>query len=227
MDLLVSHWAEDFGRIHPAWTLEVDGRGSRVALQVLARSGADLAAFSRMPDDLELAGAGWSKAQFPRRLVVGFDTLRLFWRQGRHPDPKALQSAYLGASGQLRPFGRNLSSGTRSEAQSALGGDRDFGPGIRSLSSPAQVALAVTSDPLAVGYGGSGHNLSRLEFDGSFLRVRPLVLAIPAGPVKTELAEFLSYILSRQGQALVRQVGFCPMETDSVLAMRSRLRLNG
>jgi len=227
MDILLARWSEAFSRIHPAWTLEVDGKGSRVALRALARSGADLAALSRLPSDSELFSAGLTRSVKPVLVVVGWDTLRFQWRDGASPDTSAIRAAYLGHGGVLRPIGRNLSSGTRDEVRSAIGGSRDFGKGVRSLPSPSQVAQAVAADPLAVGYGSSGWSLSRLRSDGPIIQVRPLVVAVPPGRMRPEVAEFLSFVLSRQGQELVAQDGFRPLAPDSAAASRRRLGLDG
>lgn len=227
MDMLLARWAERFSRFHPAWTLEVDGKGSRVALRVLSMAGADLAAFSRNPTEAEMAESGLLGKGRPLLIVVGYDTLRFLWRRGTRPDIDALSPAYHGPVAGIRPVGRNLSSGTRAEAQAAMGGGGDFGEGVRSLSSPSQVALAVAADPLAVGYGGAGWSLSRLESSPSILRIRPLVLALPPGPLRPEVVEFLSFVLSRDGQELVARNGFRPIATDSVPIWRKRAGLDG
>lgn len=226
MDLVVARWAQAFSRIHPAWSLQVDGKGSRVALRVLSRSGADFAVFSRLPSDSELADAGMSAARRPRLVVVGHDTLRFVARRGREIDSARLAGAFAGRSGSLRAYGRNLSSGTRAYAVSAMGG-RDFGAGTRSLSSPSQVAQAVSVDPSAVGYSGAGSRLSRVEATGPVLGVRPLVVAIPAHASGAALREFLSFVLSRQGADILRADGFRPIGEDSVAVWRARLGLDG
>jgi phosphate transport system substrate-binding protein len=225
MDILLARWAEAFSRIHPAWTLEVDGKGSRVAMRALERSGADLAALSRVPSGADFPRSGLPKSQGRFLVLVGWDTLRFRWRLGAHPDTSEIRPAYLGRETKLRPIGRNLSSGTRDEVRSAIGGTREFGSGVRSLPSPSQVAQAVASDPLSVGYGSSGWSLSRLERSSDAIQVRPLVLAFPAGPMRPAVSEFLSFVLSRQGQKLVADDGFRPLNPDSAAAWRASLGL--
>jgi hypothetical protein len=87
------------------------------------------------------------------------------------------------------------------------------------------VAQAVASDPLSVGYGSSGWSLSRLERSSDAIQVRPLVLAFPAGPMRPAVSEFLSFVLSRQGQKLVADDGFRPLNPDSAAAWRASLGL--
>ena len=198
MELLVSRWAEAFAHWHPAAYVEIDGRGSRAAIQVLSHQGADFAALSRSPTDSELVSAGLSgKLLF---VDIGWDTLRLFRRDGGDSLPPRPDRLFSLEPGRWRPFGRNLASGTRAEAGSALGSIR-FGPQVRSLSSPGRVEEAVASDPLAVGYGGGGWSLARVRTSGAALRVR-----------------------SRQGQDLVRLSGFQPVLPDSFIAMRPGLQ---
>lgn len=226
MDLVVARWAQAFSRIHPAWSLQVDGKGSRVALRVLSRSGADFAVFSRLPSDSELAEAGMAASRRPRLVVVGHDTLRFLARRGVRVDSSDLVGAFAGRPGRLRAYGRNLSSGTRAAAVSAMGG-RDFGAGTRSLSSPTLVAQAVSVDPSAVGYSGAGSRLSRIEANGPVICVRPLVVAVPARRPGAALREFLSFVLSRDGAEILRRDGFRPIGDDSVAVWRRRLGLDG
>lgn len=222
MELLLSRWAEAFARWHPAAYVEIDGRGSRAAVQVLSQSGADFAALSRLPRDSELRAAGLSgKLSFAD---IGWDTLRLFGRAGGSVLPGSPARLYLGEPGPWRPFGRNLASGTRIEAGEALGAV-GFGSQVRSLSSPGRVVEAVAADPLAVGYGGGGWSLARARPTGMLLRSRPLVLAFPRQGLPALAREFLSFVLSRQGQDLVRYSGFQPIAADSAVAMRRRFSL--
>ena len=149
--------------------------------------------------------------------------MRLFWREGASELPNLPARLFSGEPGPWRPFGRNLASGTRAEARSALNADR-FGPQVRSLSSPGRVEEAVAADPRAVGYGGGGWSLARARSSGS-LRSRALVLAFPERNISPLAREFLSFALSRQGQDLVRYSGFQPLATDSVVALRRRFAL--
>jgi hypothetical protein len=189
---------------------------------VLSQSGADFAALSRSPTDSEMRVAGLSgRLSFAD---IGWDTLRLFRREGGAALPNLPARLFSGEPGPWRPFGRNLASGTRAEAGAALGAVR-FGRQVRSLSSPGRIEEAVAADPKAVGYGGGGWDLSRARSSNLPLRPRSLILAFPKGRISPLAREFLSFALSRQGQDLVRYSGFQPLETDSVVAMRRRLAL--
>jgi len=221
MQILLLRWAEGFGRHHPAATLEIDGRGSRAALNSFARSGIDFAALSREPDDSELARIGAR----PQLLTAGWDTLRIFRRDGAS-DPRLRTGSFSGEAGGLRPFGRNLASGTRAEAEASLGAGAT-GPRVRSQPSPGRVEDAVSSDPRAVGYGGGGWRLSRNLPVGGALRARPLVLAFRAGRLSVLSREFASFVLSREGQELVFRSGFQPLHPDSLALARRRLGLDG
>jgi phosphate transport system substrate-binding protein len=220
MELVLSRWAEAFSRWHPASGLEIDGKGSVAAVQILSRFGADFVALSRAPSDSELRSGALVA------VYVGWDSLRVVRRGGTAfplPDPVRI---FSGESGPWRPFGRNLASGTRAEAGFALGAGR-FGPGVRTMPSPGRVAEAVAADPWAVAYAGGGWNLSRVRPCGPPLRARPLVLAFPVGPLRPRMREFLSFVLSRQGQDLVAASGFQPLSADSVRVQRRRLGLDG
>jgi len=157
---------------------------------------------------------------------VGWDSLRLVCRAGTFTPLSDPFRVFSGENGPWRPIGRNLASGTRAEAKAALGAGV-FGPGVRSLPSPGRVAAAVAADPMAVGYGGGGWSLARVRPCGPSLRTRPLILAFPAGRLDPQTREFISFVLSRQGQELVAASGFNPLSPDSVRAQRRRLGLDG
>lgn len=228
MDLVVARWAQEFGRIHPAWRMDIDGKGTRVALRELARGGTDLAVLSRIPGDSEFAALGLGGAARPSLLVVGFDSIHLVARRGEGRDSVPTASAFRGEGGSLRPFGRNLSSGTRAAAASALVAGKEFASSVRSLSSPSLVAQAVASDPRAVGYAGGGFALARIEPVGVPLGRRPLVLAFRRRGSKVDaLREFLAFVHSAEGARILRASGFQPVPADSMAANRARAGLDG
>ena len=220
MQLLLSRWAAAFAAKQPGVALEIDGRGSGAALHLFGDGRIDFAALSREPSDSEQAAAGVSGRL--RTVRVGWDTLSLLAR-GR-AEGGGFHGPFSGDARDVRPFGRNLSSGTRAEARSALG--RGFGPSVRSLPSPGGVEDAVAADPKAVGYGGGGGRLSRSRAVAA-LRIRPLVLAFPGGGWTPAGREFASFVLSREGQELVERSGFRPLHPDTVAAVRRRLGLDG
>lgn len=221
MELLLSRWADAFARFHPAVVIELDSRGSQAALNALGRAGADFVALSRQPS----AGEFHLERGFPEPLVVrvGWDTLRVFGRGGVERKSLDFAGAYSGRGGEVRPFGRNLSSGTRAEVQSLLGAS--LREDVRSLPSPGRLAEALAADPKAIGYGGGGWSLARVSPIGAALKARPLVLVFPSRELTPISREFLSFVLSGEGRDLLVESGFASDPDDTLAALRTRLAL--
>ena len=83
--------------------------------------------------------------------------------------------------------------------------------------NPYVKALAVSYD------GGRNYALPSVEnaFDGSYPVVRPLYYYYDAAK-EEQVAPFVSYILSQEGQRLVREEGFVPVRGENDAPVRSK-----
>jgi len=139
----------------------------------------------------------------------------------------------------IRLYGRDPRSGTRAFFQEHCLAGGDFKPGVHEAPGPASVILDLSHDPLGIGYSGLG-------LQGSSVRVVPLAEAAgtpfvapssetvadqtyhlrrvlylyldkpPKTPVPPAVQEFLTFILSQEGQAAVMKVGFFPLPSTHI-----------
>lgn len=111
--------------------------------------------------------------------------------------------------------------------EAVLGKKRDFKLGSVDQSGSKAVVALVSKTPNAIGYSGMGYQIPEIKMlrvakragqagvsptsgnakDGSYPITRPLLIYTagePAGPVK----EYLDWILSAEGQTVVRELGY-------------------
>jgi phosphate transport system substrate-binding protein len=135
--------------------------------------------------------------------------------------------------GQIIRISRQNSSGTYMYFKEAvLGEGREYKQGTTAQSGSSDVVALVSNTPCAVGYSGMGYKTDEIKvvkvskekgqpgveptveaaLDGSYPIARPLfiyTLGEPTGHVK----HFVDWILSPDGQEVVRQLGYVPAPT--------------
>jgi phosphate transport system substrate-binding protein len=131
-------------------------------------------------------------------------------------------------------YSRNVLSGTHKYfRQNALGG-ADFKPDVHMEPGSEAVVRAVSSEAGAIGYSGIGYktdgvravpvsagagkNCYDTSFDSAYTRKYPLarglyvyLLKDPKAALDTLSAEFVKYILSRDGQTQAKKGGYYPI----------------
>jgi phosphate transport system substrate-binding protein len=127
-------------------------------------------------------------------------------------------------------YGRENNSGTYVYFKDEVLGGEDFAAAVQTLPGTAAVVNAVAQDPAGIGYGGAAYARGVREAavkkdadspavlpseatvrDGSYPISRGLFYytrQAPDGAVK----EFIDYALSPEGQKLVTQVGYFPVQ---------------
>ena len=135
------------------------------------------------------------------------------------------------ASGEIVRVSRQSSSGTNEYLrQVVLGPGREYRLGTRDMQGSMEVVELVAATPCAIGYTGLAYAPpSRVRMpciaagpdepcvvpsmqsavDSSYPIARPLLMYTPGQP-EGEVAEFLDWVLSDEGQCIVRQVGYAP-----------------
>lgn len=134
----------------------------------------------------------------------------------------------------IRLYGRDRKSGTRAFFQEHCLAGGEFKPGLHEDPGAASVILDLSRDPLGIGYSGLG-------LQASFVRVVPLAEAAgmpfispssktvldetyplrrvlylyvdksPNSPLPAAVQEFISFIMSHEGQEAVMKAGFFPL----------------
>lgn len=210
MTPLLARWADAFARRQPAIDLQVEGAGSRSAIQALLAGTADIAALSRAPLPSEEASLRRRFGSF-RVFRVGTDTLRLLARRGgaAWTRPELAPIAFRGHVDGIRPAGRLPGSGTRHEALTMLGLGRPA-PGTLEFVSPVALATALRNDPSFVGYGSATPLLSEVApLPGPMLE-RPLLILTPGRNPSKAAGIFLDFVRSREGRGIVAGSGLVP-----------------
>lgn len=157
-----------------------------------------------------------------------------------------VNDAILGPA-PIRAYGRNQASGTHAFfRERVLAGGR-FNESVREQPSSAAVVASVAADRFAIGYSGFGYTTEAVRVvplaaaaeqpcvspsDGpdSTAARYPLTRFMyicanlaPDEPVEPLQREFLRFVLSQQGQAVVVRCGFLPIAAADVASVLAKL----
>jgi len=133
-------------------------------------------------------------------------------------------------------FGRNSASGTYGFFQEHALAKGDFKPTVKEQPGSSAVVQGVGADPYAVGYSGIGYKTSGVRAlpiagdDGTFYEANyenalsgdyPLARFLmvyvnkkPGQPLDALTLEFLKFVLTKEGQAIVEKDGYYPMPAE-------------
>lgn len=155
-----------------------------------------------------------------------------------------LGSGYLGENHGIRLFGRNSVSGTYGLFKARALCEGDFRADVNEQPGSSSVVLSVASSNGAIGYAAYGFKTAGVRavpianqkgqftplnqdtvLSGDYPFSRSLYIMInkpPGKSLKTLQTEFLRFILSKEGQQLVRSEGYFPIPID---VLKRQLRL--
>lgn len=133
-------------------------------------------------------------------------------------------------------FGRNSASGTYGFFQEHALGKGDFKAGVKEQPGSSAVVQGIGADPYAIGYSGVGYRTSGVRalplagddgvmhepsydkaLSGDYPLARFLMVYVnkkPGQPLDTLTLEFLKFVLSKEGQAIVEKDGYYPMPAE-------------
>lgn len=133
-------------------------------------------------------------------------------------------------------FGRNSASGTYGFFQEHALGKGDFKATVKEQPGSSAVVQGIGADPYAIGYSGVGYKTSGVRAlplsgdDGTFYEpnydnalsgdyplARFLMVYVnkkPGQPLDTLTLEFLKFVLSKEGQAIVEKDGYYPVPAE-------------
>ena len=136
-----------------------------------------------------------------------------------------------GPDREIVVYGRESSSGTYVFFKEEVLGGADFAPKTQTLPGTAAVADAVGQDPAGIGYGGYAYGVGIRHVpiareagqppvepgeatvrDGSYPLARPLYW-YTLSPLSPVASEFLEWVLSPEGQKVVKEVGYFPVDS--------------
>jgi len=144
-------------------------------------------------------------------------------------------------------YGRNSASGTYGYFKEHALAKGDFKDTVKEQPGSAAVVMSVTEDKNAIGYSGIGYVTSGVKMlplaaknggkamEGTYANVlsgdyplsRMLYIYVakdPKKPLSPVVAEFLKYVLSREGQAIVIKDGYLPLPAAAVATELAKLK---
>lgn len=243
MVVLAQRWAEGYMRTHEGRTVEVSGGGSGTGIAALLNRTTDIANMSRPLRDSErqqLAQRGGA----PTETRVALDALAVYVHQDNPIQSLTMDqlsrifrgqitnwSELGGADRAIVLYSRENNSGTYAYFKEHVLADADFAPNAQTLPGTAAVINAVSRDPGGIGYGGIGYatgirTVPIAGEDGTPVEPTmenatagryPLaryLLMVTAGEPSGAAREFLDWVRSPEGQALVENVGFYPLPSS-------------
>jgi len=225
------HWAERYMLEHPDRVVNVQGGGSSAGIQAARERAADIGMSSRelRPEEKDLL-----------EVVVAWDGLAVII----HPQNKIeelsldqVRNIFVGNITSWAPVGgpgrhitvvtREEGSGTRGAFQEMVMKTDRISRGAIVQDSNGTVREIVASDPQSVGYISLGlvnDKVKAIRIDGvepsfenieqkKYRLIRPF-LFVTNGPPGAAARDFISFVLSRSTQEMVRQDGLIPVFKD-------------
>lgn len=185
---LMTLWAEEFKRLYPNVTVQIQAAGSATAPPALTEGTATLGPMSRMMKSEEVEAFEGKYGYKPTAIPVAIDALAIFVNKDNQltsisiPQVDAIYSATracghdsdisqwsgLGLSGDLgsqriQLFGRNSASGTYGYFKEFALCKGDFKSSVNEQPGSASVVQGVTKSLNGIGYSGIGYKTSSVK----------------------------------------------------------------
>lgn len=221
-------WAEVFMQRHPGFAVNVQGGGSSAGIQACKSGACEIGMASRelKADETDLtkivvARDGLAIVVHPSNPVRGLKVAEV--KQIFSGDLAGWQ-ALGGPDKRITVVTREEGSGTRGAFQELVMGKTRIFSGAITEDSNGTVREIVAHDPAAIGFISLGLVNSQVRalaldgaaandaniLNGSYRLVRPFLFVIRGLP--TGLAkEFIDFVLSDEGQTLVKEEGLLPI----------------
>ena len=242
MVILASRLAEGFAKGHPGVAISVTGGGTRAGVAALIAGSADVCMASRPMTPEERARVKERRGADAVETAVAMDAVVIYVHPRNkltRVDVSRLKRIYSGGitdwkhagggGGAIVAYGSGEGSGTRDWFKDKVMAGDDFSPKVRSLPGTAEVVRAVAEDPLAIGYGGIAYPKGARALKigaGGGPAVEPVEKAVVGGgyPLGRKLffytsgepqgraAEFISWVLSKDGVATCEETGYFPLK---------------
>lgn len=185
---LMSSWGEAFKKLHPAVSVQVEGKGSATAPPALAEGTAQLGPMSRRMKPSEVDRFEARYGYKPTAVPVAVDGLAVYVHKDnalerltlRQVDAIFSKTRRGGASRSIntwgdlglegpwaeRPislYGRNAASGTYAYFKKQALFKGDYKDAVKEQPGSAAVVQGVGNDPAGIGYSGIGYRTSEVK----------------------------------------------------------------
>ncbi|HNW56854.1 MAG TPA: phosphate ABC transporter substrate-binding protein [Bacteroidales bacterium] len=240
MVILSQKWAELYMKSNPGASIQVTGGGSGVGITALINGTTDIANSSRPMKQTEIEKLKARYNTLGVQIPCAKDGITIFLNEANKVQEltiKQLSDIYTGKirnwkelggnDAEIRLYGRENSSGTYTYFHDEVV-KSDYATSVQSLPGTAAVVNAVKKDVNGIGYGGSAyaqgvkHAKVKKEAgstaylptpesvgNGDYPITRYLYMYLRNRPTG-ETKKFIDWILSREGQMVVTEVGYFP-----------------
>ena len=233
---LVQRWAEAFMLRNPGVSVYTEGGGSRTGIAALIDGKVDIAAVSRPLQADEIRELVEKQNSLGISVLCAKDALSVYLNLQnpvRNLTSQQIRDVFTGKISSWRDLGgedatisvigRTPNSGTYLFFEEHILLGTPYRDGVLALSTTEAVVDAVAKDRYAIGYGGMayGQNVFHAFVDGvepsgenvrngDYPLARYLYLYTAQKPT-AELKKFIDWVLGREGQAIVQQIGYIPL----------------
>ncbi len=228
--------AEAYMALHPDVRITLSGGGSGNGIKAVIDKSANIGNSSRFIKQKEIEHA-WSRGVYPVPFRIALDCIAPVVNPGNkisNLSMDQLKNIFLGnitdwkdvggRQGKIVVISRDSSSGTFGVWKEIVMKKKRVTPKALVLASNGAIVQAIAETPNAIGYIGMGYvtktiktvNVNNVKpteentVNGSFPISRPLFMFTNNWP-KGETMGFISFVLSKQGQALVTEAGSIPV----------------
>jgi phosphate transport system substrate-binding protein len=242
MVILAQRWAENYMKANPGRKVQVTGGGSGTGIAALINGTTDVATSSRSIKDSEVEKVRAKYGMATEEIAVAQDGVAFYVQASNPVASLTvaqLRGIYVGdvtnwkevggADAPIVVYSRENSSGTYVFVKEHVLENADFTPRAQTLPGTAAVVNAVSKEKNGIGYGGAAYATGVKEIkvfgkdgtahlpdaanvrSGKYPLSRPLFM-YTRGKAAGEAKQFVDYCLSREGQAIVTEVGYYPVQ---------------
>lgn len=240
MVILAQRFAEGYMHAHEGTSIQVSGGGSGTGIAALLDGTTDIADSSRPISAREITDLDTRRHVAPHETRVAIDALAVYVNEGSTLRSLTLEqlsqiftgavtnwSAVGGPDAPIVLYSRENNSGTYAYFKEHVLHNADFAANAQTLPGTAAVINAVSHDPNGIGYGGIGYaeGVRVLSIGSTGEPVAPTMenalsgaypisrylMMYTAGEPSGAVADFLAWVVTPAGQALVEQAGYYPL----------------
>ncbi|HEY9186756.1 MAG TPA: phosphate ABC transporter substrate-binding protein [Ignavibacteria bacterium] len=241
MVILAQKWAEIYMKKNPNVSIQVTGGGSGTGISALINGSTDIANASRPMKQSEMEMLKEKYGSYGVEIPCAIDGITIFLHTSnkvKELSLKQLSDIFTGkiknwkevggVDAPINLYGRENSSGTYVYFKdNVLQGD--YAPNCQTLPGTAAVVNAVKKDKYGIGYGGAAYATGvkhcKVKKDDKSPAYEPTPDAIKKGlyPISRymymytrtkptgALKKYIDWILSKEGQKVVNEIGYFPL----------------
>ena len=234
---LVPMLAEGYRAKAPGISFEIAAEGSSTGIAAVIDGTAQIGMSSRRAKATEMS-SGQAKGVTLKPIIVAYDGIGILVNENnplKNLRKRQIEqiftgditdwSAVGGNPGPISIYTRNTASGTYSDFKALAMKRRDYAGSSQKMAGNEQIASEVAGNPNGIGYVGLAYidtpGTAVVSIDGNLpdkesVQAKEYPYARPTfyytnGEAEGVAADFIDYTLSAEGQKIVGQIGFVPV----------------